>query len=69
MWLILAAGSVAARGPVSAAALTVGMWALVALFGFNTLGNLRGQHPLEKWGMSGVTIVLGTLCAVIAINR
>lgn len=69
MWLILGAGSVVAQGPVSNRLLGVGAWVLVVLFSLNTVGNLRGTDPLERWGPSTLTTVLAILCAVIAVNR
>jgi hypothetical protein len=38
------------------------------LFAANTLGNLAGRHPAERWGMSAVTAVLTVLCALLAIG-
>lgn len=49
--------------------LNVGAWVLVGLFLLNTLGNLRGRHPLERWGFSAITAVLAVLCAAIAVYR
>lgn len=67
-WLILAAGSIAGSGPVPDGALVVGMWGLVALFALNTLGNLSGSHPVERFGAGAITAVLAVLCAVIAAS-
>jgi hypothetical protein len=69
LWLILAAGGVIGRGSVPDGALTVGAWVLMGLFLLNTLGNLRGRHPLERWGFSAITAVLAVLCAAIAVYR
>jgi hypothetical protein len=33
-------------------------WALVGLFTLNTAANLGGTHPVERWGMSAVTLAL-----------
>lgn len=46
------AAYVAHSGPAWAA------WAFAALFGANTLGNLAGRHPVERWLMSASTLVL-----------
>lgn len=68
-WLILAAGSVIAQGPVPGGVLTLVTWVLAGLFLLNTLGNLRAQNPVERWGFSGITAGLAVLCLVIAVNR
>ena len=64
-WVVLASVSVVDRGPISVRLLTVLLWCLAALFGLNTLGNARGQHPLERWGAGTVTALLAILCALI----
>ena len=33
-------------------------WALTGLFTLNTAANLAGRHPVERWGMSAVTLIL-----------
>ncbi len=68
IWVVLASVSVVGRGPVSLTSLTVILWGFAALFVLNTLGNVRGRHPLERWGAGTVTAVLAVLCAVIAAN-
>jgi hypothetical protein len=68
-WLVLAAGSEIGRGPVSEGVLTATMWAAAALFAVNTLGNLSGKHPVERFGASALTAVLTGLCLVIAVGR
>ena len=68
-WLILAAGSAFGRGPIPEGVLTLAMWAAAALFALNTLGNLSGTHPVERFGASGLTAVLTVLCLMIAVGR
>lgn len=68
IWVVLASVSVVGRGLVSLTSLTVILWGFAALFVLNTLGNVRGRHPLERWGAGTVTAVLAVLCAVIAAN-
>jgi hypothetical protein len=67
-WLILVAGSVVGGGPVPEGVVAVAMWVLAAMFALNTLGNLNGKHPVEKFGASAMTAVLAILCAVIAVG-
>jgi hypothetical protein len=40
----------------------VALGVLIALF---TVGNLAGQHPVERWGAGGITAMLTILCAWI----
>jgi hypothetical protein len=68
-WLVLVAGSVIGRGPGHEGVLTAAMWAAAALFAVNTLGNLSGKHPVERFGASAITALLTVLCLVIAVGR
>jgi hypothetical protein len=66
-WLLLLRSG--AVGPASdSTVLTVACWCLCGLFALNTLGNLSGQHPVERWGMSAVTASLAVLCALVAVD-
>jgi hypothetical protein len=69
LWLVLAASAVIGAAPVSEILLGVGAWVLVGLFALNTVGNLAGRHPVERWGAGGITAVLTILCAWIAATR
>ncbi len=69
LWLLLAASEVITAAPLSESILGVGVWVLVGLFALNTLGNLAGRHPVERWGAGGITAVLTILCAWIAVKR
>lgn len=69
LWLVLAASGVISAAPLSENLLDVGIWVLVGLFALNTVGNLAGRHPVERWGAGGVTAVLTILCAWIAATR
>jgi hypothetical protein len=44
------------------------LWCLVVLFAVNTVGNLRGRHPFERWGQGTVAALLAVLCALIAVG-
>ena len=68
VWVVLALVSGVGRGPVSAAVLHAVLWGLAALFALNTLGNVRGRHPVERWGAGSVTAVLAVLCALMAAS-
>ena len=69
LWLVLAAGAVISPTPIAENVLGVGAWVLVGLFALNTVGNLAGRHPVERWGAGGITAVLTILCAWIAAKR
>lgn len=43
------------------------LWAFAAIFALNTMANLTGRHPLERWGMSALTLGLATSCATLAL--
>ena len=68
LWVVLAAGSFVSQGSVSDSALTVVLWVLACLFVINTVGNLAGEHPLERWGAGTVTALLTALCVVLALG-
>jgi hypothetical protein len=68
-WLLLVGGSAIGRGPVPERVLTATMWALVVLFAVNTLANLSGKHPVERFGAGALTAVLTVLCLLIALGR
>jgi hypothetical protein len=66
-WLLLLRGGVvgsAAQSPALAAA----CWGFALLFAVNTLGNLAGRHPVERWGMGPLTGCLTVLCVLLAIG-
>lgn len=69
LWWVLAACAVISPTPLSENLLGVGVWILAGLFALNTVGNLAGRHPVERWGAGGITAVLTTLCAWIALAR
>ena len=69
--LVLAAWIVLARGGVlpiflDDRALAVGAWVVVGFLALNTVSNLSGRHPLERWGMASITLVAGLLIAYVA---
>jgi hypothetical protein len=66
MWVVLASVSLVGRGPLSGSMLTIMLWCLSAVFVLNTLGNVRGRHPVERWGAGSVTALLAGLCTVLA---
>ena len=66
-WLLLLRGGAVGSGS-DGTTLTVACWCLCGLFALNTLGNLNGRHPVERWGMSAVTASHAVLCALVAVG-
>ena len=50
------------------AVVAVGSWVVVGFSVLNTVTNLSGRHPLERWAMSAITLVVALLAAYVAIN-
>ena len=66
-WLLLLRAGVVGSSSGSSA-LTLACWAIAVLFGINTVGNLAGRHPVERWGMGALTACLTVLCVLVAIG-
>jgi hypothetical protein len=47
-------------------ALAWAAWIVAGFMALNTLTNLSGRHPLERWGMASITLVAGLLVAYVA---
>ena len=41
-------------------------WAVAGFMALNTLTNLSGRHPLERWGMSSITLAAALLVGYVA---
>ena len=67
-WVVLARAGVAGAGFLGRDLLGWITWATVAFLALNTLSNLSGRHPLERWGMSSLTLVVGLLIGYVALN-
>jgi uncharacterized membrane protein YhdT len=67
-WLLLVKGSVLPSGPLADAVVTGAVWTVAALFALNTVGNLAGRHPVERWGLGGITAGLTVLCVLLAVS-
>ena len=64
-WLVLGrAGSVPAF--LDGQALAVAAWIITGFLALNTLTNLSGRHPLERWGMAAVSLVSALLVGFVA---
>ena len=66
-WLLLLRGGVVGSASQSSA-LTLACWGFALLFAVNTLGNLAGRHPLERWGMGTLTACLAVLCVLLGLG-
>jgi len=71
MVLVLAAWIVLARAGmlpvfVGGQVLAWGAWVVTGFLALNTLSNLSGRHPLERWGMASITLVAGLLVGYVA---
>ena len=47
-------------------ALAWGAWVVAGFLALNTVSNLSGRHPLERWGMASITLVAGLLVGYVA---
>jgi hypothetical protein len=47
-------------------ALVWSAWVVAGFLALNTLTNLSGKHPLERWGMGSITLVGALLVGYIA---
>jgi hypothetical protein len=64
-WIVLArAGTL--PGLLTGQALVWAVWLVVGFLALNTLTNLSGRHPLERWGMASITLLAGLLVGYIA---
>src|SRR5690349_9259314 len=66
-WVLLLRGGVVGSSS-DHSAVRVACWAFAALFAANTVGNLAGRHPLERWGMGALTSCLTVLCVLLALG-
>jgi hypothetical protein len=64
--VVLLRGGVVGDADPSDGRLTGALWVVAVLFGVNTVGNLAGRHPVERWGMSALTLALAILCGLLA---
>ncbi len=66
-WITAVRAGVLGDGPV-AAPFRWGTWAVVAFMAINTVGNLAGRHPLERWVMGPATITVAALSVIVALG-
>ena len=47
-------------------ALVWGAWVVAGFMALNTVTNLSGRHPLERWGMASITLAAAILVGYVA---
>ncbi len=64
-WIVLARAGVVTTS-LDERILVWGTWFVAGFTARNTLTNLSGRHPLERWGWSSVTLVAAPLIGFVA---
>ena len=69
--LVLAAWIVLGRAGIvpiflGGQALGWGAWVVAGFMALNTVTNLSGRHPLERWGMASITLAAALLVGYVA---
>jgi hypothetical protein len=67
-WVLLARAETVGIPFLGAGALVWVTWAVVAFLILNTMANLAAPHPIERWVMGSVTLVLSGLGLFIALR-
>jgi hypothetical protein len=64
-WIVLGRAGIA-PGPLEGQALVWSAWVVAGFMALNTVSNLSGRHPLERWGMASITLVAALLIGYVA---
>jgi hypothetical protein len=67
-WVLLARTDVVEMPGLSAGTLAWLTWGIVAFLALNTVANFSAPHPIERWVMGSVTLVLAGLALLIALS-
>jgi hypothetical protein len=67
-WVFLARAGTATMPWLSTGTLQWLMWVIVGFLVLNTLGNATAPHPVERWVMGSITLVLALLGTLIALS-
>ncbi len=67
-WVLLARTSVTTIPLLGGATLTWVTWAIVAFLALNTIANLAAHHPVERWVMGSITLLLTGISLAIALR-
>ena len=65
VWIVLGRAGVVPTW-IGGQALVWGAWVVAGFMALNTVSNLSGRHPLERWGMASITLVAGLLVGYVA---
>lgn len=64
-WIVAADAGIAPTCGVEPRHLRRGTRGVAAYLGLNTLMNLAGRHPVERWVLSSATAAAGALCVIV----
>ena len=67
VWIVLAYSGTVGAGLWSGGFLDIGIWVVFGYLVLNTLGNLSGVSPIERWLMSTVTALCAALVLLVAL--
>lgn len=66
-WLVLARGGLLGAGPLSDTFVSRATWAIFGFLALNTVANFAAPHPIERWVMGTLTLVVLALLCVVAV--
>jgi hypothetical protein len=64
-WIVLGRASLV-PALLGSQALAWSAWAVAGFLVLNTITNLSGRHPLERWGMASITLASAVLVGYVA---
>ncbi|SRR5690606_30602689 len=67
-WILLARAGVMTISVLASAALVMANWVIVVFLMLNTIANFLAPHPIERWVMGSITLVLSSLALFIALT-
>jgi hypothetical protein len=66
-WLVLARAGIATLPLLDDEAVGWATWAIEAFTVLNSVTNLSGSHPVERYGMTAVTVICAVCIAYVAV--
>jgi hypothetical protein len=67
-WLLLVRAGVVTHPAIGGGSLTMATWVLAGFLALNTVGNLAAPHPVERWIMGTITLLLTGIAVVVALR-
>lgn len=67
-WILLARSALVSIPVLGAGSLTWMTWVILAFLVLNTAANFSAPHPIERWLMGSMTLVLSALTLSIALT-